>query len=416
MDARTNYQSFIGIGMNAFALPNFRIFFLLNSLSIMGKWVERLAIGWLAWQITESVFWTSIIALGVVWPSGVLSPFIAVYAENWDCRRTMLIVKSAMIATSVVVWGLQIFDAHTRETLLLLASLSGILSAFHHPTRLVFVSILVPRKFLPSAIGLNAVSWNMSLVLGPALAGLIIVNWGVVWAFFATIIMGMPLVIILLSLQLEKRLVLPVARQAFFAKMAAGLRAAWQSPIIMTALGMVLCNSLLVRALVDVQPAIIGDLFAGETRALALATASAGLGSLLAAIIAGFGNFSPRAYATAIRPALLGGLLASFGVSQFTTLEAVCVAFMGCGFFATSVGISAQTLIQLAISEEYRARVLTWWSSLAFSCTTLGGVIIGTIGDIATIAQAIIMLIMGGVVFLCVIIVRSRKVFLAINS
>ena len=153
--------------MNALKLRPFVIYFLTNTLSLLGTWIQKVGLGWLTWQITGSTFWTSFVSIALMAPVGIIGPFIAVYAESWDLRRAFLITKILMMLVSFVIFGLQYFDMHNLHSLIITSLALGLLSAVHHPIRLVFISIVVPRPYLASAIGLNSVSWNMSRVVGP---------------------------------------------------------------------------------------------------------------------------------------------------------------------------------------------------------------------------------------------------------
>ena len=86
--------------MNALTLPSFVGYFLTNTLSLLGTWVQKVGLGWLAWQITESTFWTSVVSLLLMAPVGLLGPFIAVFAERWNSRYAMLATKIMMLGIS----------------------------------------------------------------------------------------------------------------------------------------------------------------------------------------------------------------------------------------------------------------------------------------------------------------------------
>ena len=125
--------------MNAFKLRPFVIYFLTNTLSLLGTWIQKVGLGWLTWQITESTFWTSFVSIALMAPVGIIGPFIAVYAESWDMRRAFLITKILMMLVSFVIFGLQYFDMHNLHSLIVTSLALGLLSAVHHPIRLVFI-------------------------------------------------------------------------------------------------------------------------------------------------------------------------------------------------------------------------------------------------------------------------------------
>ena len=96
--------------MNALILPSFVVYFLTNTLSLLGTWVQKVGLGWLAWQITESTFWTSVVSLLLMAPVGLLGPFIAVFAEQWNSRYAMLATKIMMVGVSGVIVGRALYD------------------------------------------------------------------------------------------------------------------------------------------------------------------------------------------------------------------------------------------------------------------------------------------------------------------
>ena len=183
--------------VNALTLPSFVSYFVTNTLSLLGTWVQKVSLGWLAWQITESTFWTSLVSLTLMAPVGFLGPFIAVFAENWDSRRAMLITKGLMAFISALIFLVQILGLHNLYSLLASSIALGLLSAFHHPVRLVFISLVVPRPYLASAVGMNSVSWNVSRIIGPSIAGMMIYLFGPSETFGLATALYLPLVICL---------------------------------------------------------------------------------------------------------------------------------------------------------------------------------------------------------------------------
>ena len=84
--------------MTALSYKPFAIYFVCNSLSLLGLWMQKVSIGWLAWNLTESTFWTSFVPLALMAPAGVLGPFFAVFAENWNMRVASVILKILMFS------------------------------------------------------------------------------------------------------------------------------------------------------------------------------------------------------------------------------------------------------------------------------------------------------------------------------
>jgi MFS family permease len=392
--------------MNAFTLRPFVIYFLTNTLSLLGTWIQKVGLGWLTWQITESTFWTSFVSIALMAPVGIIGPFIAVYAESWDMRRAFLITKILMMLISFVIFALQYFDMHNLQSLIAASLALGLLSAVHHPIRLVFISIVVPRPYLASAIGLNSVSWNMSRVVGPGLSGFAIVLLGLATTFGIAVILYAPLIVALALLPLESRAKAKPNADRFFQKMRDGGRVALQTPLIFTALCMVALNSFLVRGVLEIQPAIIGQILGGESQALATATAAAGVGALLASGWIGLGKLSSDFIQRCLWPMLAIGIIGTACLNLTSMIIPMSLIFVLTGFTATVAGIGAQTLIQLKVEEDYRARVMTWWSSVSFGSLTLGGILIGFLGDLTPIEDAILMVMLPGFLLAMLVLVK----------
>ena len=392
--------------MNAFTLRPFVIYFLTNTLSLLGTWIQKVGLGWLTWQITESTFWTSFVSIALMAPVGIIGPFIAVYAESCDMRRAFLITKILMMLISFVIFALQYFDMHNLHSLIATSLALGLLSAVHHPIRLVFISIVVPRPYLASAIGLNSVSWNMSRVVGPGLSGFAIVLLGLATTFGIAVILYAPLIVALALLPLEPRAKAKPNADRFFQKMRDGGKVALQTPLIFTALCMVALNSFLVRGVLEIQPAIIGQILGGESQALATATAAAGVGALLASGWIGLGKLPPDFIQRCLWPMLAIGIVGTACLNLTSTIIPMSLIFVLTGFTATVAGIGAQTLIQLKVEEDYRARVMTWWSSVSFGSLTIGGILIGFFGDLTPIEDAIFMVMVPGFLLAILVLVK----------
>ncbi len=392
--------------MNALTFRPFVVYFLANTMSLLGTWVQKVGLGWLTWQITESTFWTSFVSIALMAPVGMLGPFIAVYAESWDMRRAFLITKILMMLVSFTIFLLQLFGLHTLLTLITTSLALGFLSAVHHPIRLVFISIVVPRSHLASAIGLNSVSWNMSRVVGPSIAGFSIVILGLANTFSMAVFLYFPLIVALALLPLAVRPKQKAEAENFFQKMRDGGRVVFQTPIIFAALCIVGINSFFVRGVLEIQPAIVGQILGGDSKALATVTAAAGFGALLSSFLIGFGGLSPDFIRRSLWPMMVLGLVGTACLNVAESLMPMSLLFVLTGFTATLTGIGAQTLIQLDVSENYRARVMTWWSTVSFGSLTIGGVLIGYLGDLMPIENGILIVILGSGILAVLVLVK----------
>ena len=399
--------------MTAFSNKAFLSYFVSNSLALLGIWIQKIGVGWLTWHITESTFWTSFVTLALMAPAGILGPFFAVLAEKWNMRKASLVLKILMFLIGVLIWYLQLINAHTLFTLAFLSILQGLLSACYHPVRLVFVSIVVPRALLASAIGLNSASFNASRVIGPAFAGFFIAFYDLQVTFLIAMLSYIPLIPVLIYMPLRSRKIDLTVATKYIDSLIEGGRVALDTPIIFKGLFIVLINAFFVRGMLEIQPTIAGEILNANSSGLSLITASAGLGALLASIWIGFSKKNIGNHTNLLVPMLLAGLIISSIIGLTSNLYFMSLLFIFIGFSTTTVGIGTQTIIQLEVDDIHRARVLTWWSSISFGSLTVGGIILGGIGEFIPMKFGLIFLpVLGLVIFKSFVYFRFKNNFI----
>ena len=399
--------------MTAFSNKAFLSYFVSNSLALLGIWIQKIGVGWLTWHITESTFWTSFVTLALMAPAGILGPFFAVLAEKWNMRKASLVLKILMFLIGVLIWYLQLINAHTLFTLAFLSILQGLLSACYHPVRLVFVSIVVPRALLASAIGLNSASFNASRVIGPAFAGFFIAFYDLQVTFLIAMLSYIPLIPVLIYMPLRSRKIDLTVATKYIDSLIEGGRVALDTPIIFKGLFIVLINAFFVRGMLEIQPTIAGEILNANSSGLSLITASAGLGALLASIWIGFSKKTIGNHISLLVPMLLAGLIISSIIGLTSNLYFMSLLFVFIGFSTTTVGIGTQTIIQLEVDDIHRARVLTWWSSVSFGSLTAGGIILGGVGEFIPMKFGLIFLpVLGLVIFKSFVYFRFKNNFI----
>ena len=399
--------------MTAFSNKAFLSYFVSNSLALLGIWIQKIGVGWLTWHITESTFWTSFVTLALMAPAGILGPFFAVLAEKWNMRKASLVLKILMFLIGVLIWYLQLINAHTLFTLAFLSILQGLLSACYHPVRLVFVSIVVPRALLASAIGLNSASFNASRVIGPAFAGFFIAFYDLQVTFLIAMLSYIPLIPVLIYMPLRSRKIDLTVATKYIDSLIEGGRVALDTPIIFKGLFIVLINAFFVRGMLEIQPTIAGEILNANSSGLSLITASAGLGALLASIWIGFSKKTIGNHISLLVPMLLAGLIISSIIGLTSNLYFMSLLFVFIGFSTTTVGIGTQTIIQLEVDDIHRARVLTWWSSISFGSLTVGGIILGGVGEFIPMKFGLIFLpVLGLVIFKSFVYFRFKNNFI----
>ena len=399
--------------MNALSNKAFLLYFISNTFALLGLWIQKIGVGWLTWEITGSTFWTSFVTLALMAPAGIIGPLFAVYAENWNMRTASIILKILMLLVGVIIWFLQFLDLHTLFSLAFLSIVQGLLSACYHPVRLVFVSVVVPRNLISSAVGLNSASFNGSRVIGPAFAGVSIALLSLESTFLIAVLAYIPLIPVLMYMPLRKREKSSDNNDKFLKRFIEGGKVALNTPIIVKGLFIVFISAFFVRGMLEIQPTIAGEILNQGSLGLSLITATAGLGALSASIWIGLRKNNNIKMETKLVLMLILGLIMSSIIGCISDMYLMALAFIIVGFSTTVVGIGTQTIIQMEVEDLYRARVLTWWSSISFGSLTVGGILLGFVGEYIPLnIGMIIMPILGFIIFKLVVKLHFKNNFI----
>ena len=171
--------SFSAVG-GVLAQRNARIFYSGSVVCWTGSWVQRIATDWMAWTLTHSTLWVGVIAFCNLVPSVVISPIAGAVADRMDRVKLTMASQYVAMAQSVILVVLILTGTIRIEYMALLSFCNGAAETFAQPARQCLIPGLVPRQYLPGAVALNSLTYNMARFLGPAISGPMIAAWGVV--------------------------------------------------------------------------------------------------------------------------------------------------------------------------------------------------------------------------------------------
>ena len=266
----------------ALANPNYGTYTLGSAVSLIGTWMQRVAVGWLAWELTESGFWLGLLAFADLFPTVIVGPLAGAWADRADRLKLVRAGQVLGLLQALALFGLTASGAITIELLLALTLFLGIVVAANQPARLALIPHLVRVEDLPAAVAINATIFNGARLLGPAAAGALIVGIGVEAAFAAN---ALTFLVFLYALS---RLQLAAAanggngsRAPLFGDVASGFAYALSHPGIAPALLLLAAVCLGVRPFVELLPGFAGEVFEAGAEGLALLTATVGLGAVI---------------------------------------------------------------------------------------------------------------------------------------
>ena len=370
-----------GLGkiVQAFTHRNYRIYAAGNVVSLIGVWMQRVAVGWLAWSLTHSGTWLGILSMAEFFPVVFLSPIAGALADR---RDRIGIIRVTQIAGSIEASLLAILvytGAITIELLFGLTLLLGVFNAVAQPSRLALIPTLVDRAALPSALAINAIIFNSARFLGPAVTGVVIAKLSVAAAFTVNAVTYVAFLIAMTNLRGIPAL--PVAAtQSVLKASAEAYRYASRHPGIAPMLLLFTITTIGTRGFVELFPGFADSVFGRGPEGLATLTSTVGLGAIF-----GAGWMLLRPAISGLTALVLGNtLMISLAILGFTLTDRFTIA-LPCVFLAgtamTITGVGAQTLIQAAVDIRMRGRIMALYGMIFRAGPALGAVLMGSLSE-----------------------------------
>jgi MFS family permease len=359
---------------------NFRLFTAGQSISLIGTWMQQVAVGWLVYRLTESAFLLGLVGFVSLGPGFVIAPFAGVLADRWDKRRIVIVTQVVMMVQALALGTLVLTGHVTVGWILLLMAVLGAASGFDIPTRQSFIIEMVDdRDDLPNAIALNSSIFNGARLIGPAIAGFAIAAVGEGWVI---LINGLSYVAVLTSL-LAMRTAPPREgrpRGAVFRHLNEGFRYAFGFPPIRTILLLVAVVSLLGVPFSILMPVVATEVLGGGPRTLGILMAASGFGALSGALfLAARSTVRGLGRVIVVAAALFGTSLILLAFTRNIFLAVPLVALAGFGMMAQMA--SSNTVLQTLVDDDKRGRVMSFYTMAFTGTAPFGSLLAGTVAD-----------------------------------
>ncbi|MFT3820321.1 MAG: MFS transporter [Rubrivivax sp.] len=379
--------------MRSLSQPRFAAYVSVHSLSQLGTWVQQIVVGWYAWEQTHSEAILGLIAFLQFGPALVLTPIAGVLADGRREGRIVAAADAVSGAAALSLAALAAAQVLSVPALLAGVLLSGIAGSLAQPARQVFVARLVGREALPSAVAVNSVSMNVARSMGPLGAAALIATQQLPWAFLLNGVATIANAAVLWRLAPPDRA--PGARApalagggSMFAAALDGLKAAWASPVLRPVLGLYLAYALLGRPVIDMLPAIVGQLLGGTGTLLGQLNSLFGVVAIVAGLLM---TWLPAR--RLLQAEVLSLAWMAVGVAVLVHADGTAGAFAGIAIFAVgqvAVNVSSTTAAQLCSDSALTGRVMAL-HVLAFRFgAALGGLAVGAVADLVGLWETMV--------------------------
>ena len=390
--------------MRALGHRNFRFYFLGQAISVLGSWIQQVAMSWLVYRLTGSAALLGVTAFCALIPQLLIGPLAGAWIDKQD-KKKWLIVVQGVLALQGFVLALLTWSGLVGPLFLILMSLTlGLLNSVDTPLRQSLIASFVGRRDdLPNALALNAMLFNIGRSIGPPIAGLLV---GLTSEAVCFAINGCSFLALMTGLIFIESSAPPRATGSMGEVLREGVHYAWHTwPVRMLIVILIVVN-LTVSAYAVLLPVFARDVFAGDATTLGWLWGAAGCGSLVSTLF-----LATRVSSRSIVSALIAGVVTCavsvmvFAVSSVVPLAMVAMAGVGAGISVSNVGINM--LLQSMAPEHLRGRVVSFFTSARFGFDAVGGLLAGLLAS--ALGAGHTLLIEGTLLLLFVAFVLTRR-------
>lgn len=355
---------------------NFRLFWSGQGISLLGSWMQTVAMSWLVLTLTNSSFYLGLMSALQTLPIIIFSFVGGVVADRTPKQRLLYITQGSMMAVAFVLGSLEILHLVTIWLLCLLVFLAGTALAFDIPIRQAFIVELVGKPDLPNAIALNSTMFNGTRVMGPALAGLLIAQVGLANCFFLNALSFLAVLLALFWMELPPPQPTPWVS---FGKALGELRDfLTENHDLKLVLVLMTAVSILGHSYAVLIPILARDVLGAGVQGFGFLMTVNGLGAFLGGLA-----LARRLRRRPPMPSFLGGLalfllgLLALSLCRNYYLALAAMAFTGVGM-VTQLS-TGNSLLQLNVPDQMRGRIMSLFSLIIIGSVPLGSMLYGTV-------------------------------------
>jgi MFS family permease len=388
--------------------PRVRLYTAGHIVSVLGGWFQQIALSWLVYRLTGSVFLLGLTGFLSQIPYLLLGPFTGTLVDRVS-RFWMLVVTDLILAVlALTLTAMAFLDVTDVRAYLLVATLIGIASAFELPARQSLFVALVDddRSLLPSVIALSAVIYNTGRMIGPALAGALLLVLPEAWCFLINALSFIAIIGALFAMKLPDQM--PGAAPRSATKPASFLESVAylnQLPAIHYLLPMTASLGFFAVTYVHLMPSIADTFFGGSSGMVGLLMSAAGVGALSAAFFLSMQRGTSRqAKLVTIAPFITGIGLIAFALSRWLPLSFLLLALVSCSIMLTTA--STNVLVQQSVPDAWRGRAIGLYSMSFQGTAPVGNLIAGALA--AWIGLSATLALNGALILIAALHMRRR--------
>jgi MFS family permease len=384
---------------------NYRLFFAGQSISLIGTWMQQIALSWLVYHLTNSALLLGLVGFFGQIPSFLLTPFTGVLIDRWNRHRILVVTQTLSMIQAFILAFLTLTGTIEVWHIVLLSLCLGLVTAFDMPARQAFVIEMVEkREDLPNAVALNSAMVNSARLVGPAVAGILVAAVGEGTCFVINGVSFIAVIIALLFMKV-KRISVNVPINNIPKDIKEGFEYSFGFVPIRSILLLLGLVSLMGMPYTVLMPIFAKDILHGGPHTLGFLMSSAGIGALIGGIylasrksVLGLGRI------LAVATGIFGAGLIAFSLSKNLWFSLAMIFITGFGMIIQIA--SSNTILQTITEDDKRGRVMSFFTMAFMGMSPWGNLLAGALAN--KIGAPYTVLISGGVCILGALIFSTR--------
>ncbi|MDI3527685.1 MAG: hypothetical protein PWR03_1868 [Tenuifilum sp.] len=400
-----SYFSRVGFAFRALKSPNFRMFFSGQIVSLMGTYIQNLALGWLIYRLTNSPFLLGAVGFAGQIPSLFLTPLAGVYADRLNRRRVLVGTQTLSMLMAFTLAVLSLTGTIQIWQIIIISAINGFAIAFDTPFRHAFLIEMVGEKdLLQNAIALNSTLINSARFIGPTIGGFLIAWFGEGWCFFINGVSFMAVIASLLAMKVVSR-IQKKRNRSVLQDLAEGLKYSYKNVAIRNLLLLISAVGFIGLPFQVFLPVFARDILSGDSQMLGFLTGALGAGALLGAFyLASRKGIKGLPKDILFASAIFGFGIFVFSLSNIPLISLAVIFFIGFGMIVQFAAVN--TLLQHIVDEKMRGRVVALYGLSFMGITPIGSLLLGAISPSIGVQLT---LAISGVLCVVALVLFARK-------
>jgi MFS family permease len=369
---------------------NYRLYLAGQAVSLVGTWMQQIALSWLVYQLTSSPTWLGVTAFAGQIPSLLVAPLAGVLVERWNRHRVLIVTQSLAMLQAFALGALELLGDVPIAVVIGLSVFYGVVIAFDTTCRQSFMFQLVDRRAdLPNAIALNSTVVNAARLIGPALAAFVLYETSAGICFLLNGVSYLAVLVALLAIRVSPRRA--PSHAPLFEGLRVGLRYVLSFHPIRDVLSLLALISFSGLSYMVLLPVMATEQLGGSARTYGFLSAATGVGAITAAImlanrttVLGLGRW------ITVATALLGTCLSFLALGPGLWISLLLLLLVG---FAHMMAVAASnSVLQTIVDEDKRARVMSLFTMAFLGVGPIGNLLTGLLAEAAGTNVALVVI------------------------